>query len=297
MAPLGVLEVAVAAVDDGVAGRQQRRELLEGRLGGIARGHHQPHDARAGQRGDRLLGAEGALDALGHDLVRLLGRAVEGHHAVAGEVQPTAHVGAHAPESDDDEVHGRWLLLGRVRRGSVRRALAASRVSSSASPASGSSERWMRSTGQAVRLERGEVAQRLGVDEHPEGLLAARDGQVVGVARDQLQEAARRRAALVQLPGRVQEPRAVAQGRGVPCPVAQQRLDPAQRGGPLRRRSRRRHRWRGSRCSPMRARCARSTSTAAVAAGRRQLRGERARRRTAGAVRSWRSRLPPGMAP
>ncbi len=29
---------------------------------------------------------------------------------MTGEMQPTTHVGAHAPEADDDEVHGRWLL-------------------------------------------------------------------------------------------------------------------------------------------------------------------------------------------
>ena len=46
VAALGVLEVAVAAVDDRVARLKQRGELLHRVLGRVACGDHQPHDAR-----------------------------------------------------------------------------------------------------------------------------------------------------------------------------------------------------------------------------------------------------------
>jgi len=41
-----------------------------------------------------------------------------------------------------------------------------------------------------MRLERREVAERLRVNQRPEGLVAARDRQILRPARDQLQEAA-----------------------------------------------------------------------------------------------------------
>ena len=67
--------------------------------------------------------------------------------------------------------------------------------------------------GQLVRAERLEVADRLGVLEAGEAVGGARDLDVgLGVV-DELQEAPGRRAALVQLAGRVQEARAVAEGR------------------------------------------------------------------------------------
>ena len=105
MAALGVLEVGVAAVDDRVAGREQRGELLDRRLGGVAGGHHQPHDAgRLVEHGHGLRGGEAALQALAHDLLGLVARAVVGDDPDAGVVQPAGHVAAHAAEADDDQL-------------------------------------------------------------------------------------------------------------------------------------------------------------------------------------------------
>ena len=67
---------------------------------------------------------------------------------------------------------------------------------------------------QLVALERGEVTVGLGVDELAEGVRPAGDVAVVRVVGRQLEEAADRWAALVQLAGRVEEARAVAGGRG-----------------------------------------------------------------------------------
>src|SRR5256885_4480930 len=68
--------------------------------------------------------------------------------------------------------------------------------------------------GQIVRLDRSEVARCLGIDELAEGVRPAGDGSVVRVVGRQLEEPADWRAALVELPGRVEEARAVAGGRG-----------------------------------------------------------------------------------
>ena len=56
VAALGILEVGVAAVDDRVARREQRGELLHRLFGGIAGRHHQPDDARRAEHGHDLLG-------------------------------------------------------------------------------------------------------------------------------------------------------------------------------------------------------------------------------------------------
>ena len=76
---------------------------------------------------------------------------------------------------------------------------------------------------------RREVAARLGVDELAERVRPARDRPVDRVVRGQLEEPADRRAALVELAGRVQEARSVAGGRGAAGPVAEQRADPRER--------------------------------------------------------------------
>ena len=75
-----------------------------------------------------------------------------------------------------------------------------------------------------MRLERDEVARRLGVDEHAERSRASRGSRDrLGWFGGQLQEAADRCAALVQLAGGVQEARPEANGHGAAGPVAQQR--------------------------------------------------------------------------
>ena len=77
-----------------------------------------------------------------------------------------------------------------------------------------------------MRLDGGEVAGRLGVDELAEGVRPAGDRRTsAGWSDGQLEEPADRRAALVELAGRMQEARAVAGGRGAAGPVAQQRPD------------------------------------------------------------------------
>ena len=72
----------------------------------------------------------------------------------------------------------------------------------------------------AAALEHLQIAQRLRVAQGGEGVALAGDGQIGRRVRGQLQEDARVRAALVQLAGRVQEARAVADGRRVARAVA-----------------------------------------------------------------------------
>ena len=62
--PLGIAEVGIAAVDDHVARRQQRNQLLDELVDGRARLDHQHHLARRGQAADQLLQRVAAAEAL-----------------------------------------------------------------------------------------------------------------------------------------------------------------------------------------------------------------------------------------
>ena len=97
-------------------------------------------------RDDASARRERRLEALAHDLLRLLGRAVVGDDVMAGALQPARHVGAHAAESDDDEVR----VSAPARRVGARQASA--RVEGRArlaSPASGSSRGGRAGTGRS----------------------------------------------------------------------------------------------------------------------------------------------------
>ena len=86
---------------------------------------------------------------------------------------------------------------------------------------------------QVVRPEASQVAARLGVDELAERVRPAGDRAVDGMVRGQLEEPADRRAALVELAGRVQEARAVAGGRRPSRAISRDRPDPAECGVPF----------------------------------------------------------------
>jgi hypothetical protein len=99
LAAPGVGVVRVAPVDDHVAGLQQRRELVDDRVGGRSRLHHDHQPPRAFQRGHELLGRlgrqEGPLvpELLHQRLGARGGPVVQGHRMavpreVPGEVAP-----------------------------------------------------------------------------------------------------------------------------------------------------------------------------------------------------------------
>src|SRR4051794_28262476 len=97
------------------------------------------------------------------------------------------HVAAHLAEADESDLHGLELLLDRV------------------DVAGADADR-----GQAVVAQRLQIAVRLGSDQRGERVRLAGNLEVLAGFVDELQEAPDLRAALVELPGRVQEPRAVA---------------------------------------------------------------------------------------
>ena len=106
--PLGAIDVvavvAVAAVDDDVAGRHQRSELVDG-AAGDRRGDHHPDGTRAFERRDELLQRVGAPCALGLELCDGVGADVEDDAVVPVAHEPAHDVGAHAPQSDHSELH------------------------------------------------------------------------------------------------------------------------------------------------------------------------------------------------
>ncbi len=113
VAALGVLEVGVAAVDDRVAGLEQRGELVHRLFSRIAGGDHQPHDARGAEHAHDFLRRQPAFQALAHDLARFVGRPIERDHPMTRLVQPPGHVPAHSAEADDRELHVLSPLAGK----------------------------------------------------------------------------------------------------------------------------------------------------------------------------------------
>ena len=107
--PPNVVDViGIAAVDQDVAGVEERREFGN-RLVNDRRRHHQPDRPRRAELADKL-GQRGCADGLLGDECRHGSRRPVEHHAVvaAGD-QPADHVGAHPPQSDHSQLHSMVL--------------------------------------------------------------------------------------------------------------------------------------------------------------------------------------------
>ena len=96
--------VGVAAVDQDVAGFEQRQQVGDRRVDHRGR-HHQPQRPRLGELGDLVLHRGGAGRALFRQRVHRGGGAVEDHAFVAALHQAADHVGAHAAQADHSELH------------------------------------------------------------------------------------------------------------------------------------------------------------------------------------------------
>ena len=207
-----VLERRVAAVDEDVALVQQRRELVDRRLRRVAVGQHDPDRPRRRERLDDVGELPDRLGALGAELLGLGVGAVPDHHAVAAAQQPPRHVAAHAAQPDHRYVH-LVLLVCRARAGVVTSVWERPR-DQRAEPldpgdhvvAEAHAER-----AAAVRPQGAQVTARLRPLEHAEAVRLAGDVHVLRVVPDELQEQPLVRPALVELAGRVQKARAVAQ--------------------------------------------------------------------------------------
>ena len=107
----GVVEVGVAAINDGVALGEEGDQFVDHCLGRIAAWHHDPDALWGGQAVDQLLHGVGRLGTLLGDLVGLLAGAVPNHHVVAVADQSLHHVGAHLAEADKSDLHDLPLQL------------------------------------------------------------------------------------------------------------------------------------------------------------------------------------------
>ena len=105
-APLRVLVVGVAAVDDHVAAREFRPDLLERELGDASGRQHQPDDARRRQAcASATIDARGFEHAFAGERRRAAASASKPTTLDAAARQPPRHVAAHAAQSDDADLH------------------------------------------------------------------------------------------------------------------------------------------------------------------------------------------------
>ena len=94
------------AVEDGVAGRESRRQLVDHALGRPAGRDHDPCGTGGSEPGDELVERRRPSRALPAEPGDRLGAAVVHHAGMAGAHQPPHHVRTHAAETDHAELHG-----------------------------------------------------------------------------------------------------------------------------------------------------------------------------------------------
>jgi hypothetical protein len=114
-----VAVVGVAAVDDRVARLEHSGDVLDRLLGDLARRHHHPDRAGVRQRRCQVLQRGDALGALARHLRDRVGVDVVGDDAMPIRHQAARHVGPHASEADDSQLH-QQLPLPAVRSGPMR---------------------------------------------------------------------------------------------------------------------------------------------------------------------------------
>src|SRR5918992_1093688 len=189
--------------------REPPGELVDGLLRRVAGRHHQPDEARRVELGDEVVerGGAGRPVPLGR-ADRLLGEVERDHLVVRVAVDAMDHVAAHLAETDEAELHLELLLES---------------GDGAAEVAGGQEDAGGR---QAVAAQRLQVAVGLRVEQRAERERHAGDGEVDLAAVAQLEEAAGRRAALVELAGRVQEARPVAPRRRDAVALDQHRAQP-----------------------------------------------------------------------
>ena len=156
-------------------------------FGRVAGGHHQPDDAWRAEHAHDVLRREAALEALAHDLARLVGRPIEGDDPMTSLVQPAGHVAPHAAEADDRELHVRILLglagVVSLQRGSGSASACVERGAELGQARVGIVRQVDARDRQIVRFERDEIARGLRVDQRAERLVPARDLEIVRVVR------------------------------------------------------------------------------------------------------------------
>ena len=105
--------VGVAAIDHDVAGRQQGSELIQSGVDRRCR-NHEPQDARPIELRHKICQRSGTARkrSLGHESVHSRLCSSVSEHGVAVLQPSPRYVGAHAPESDESDLHGRILLGG-----------------------------------------------------------------------------------------------------------------------------------------------------------------------------------------
>ena len=120
-----VLVVGIAAVDEGVAGRQQRQERRDAAVGDGTGRDHEPQRARPRQAGNEHLQRRRGPGAAFLNVLARLRLGVEADHSMRAAHEPLRHVGAHAAQADHSDLHGSpftacgWMMIV-AERGALR---------------------------------------------------------------------------------------------------------------------------------------------------------------------------------
>ena len=111
-----VLEIGVAAVDDGVASFKERAQLGHCGFGDRACGQHDPDRAGFGHLADHVRHVTAAGSAFACQLLHAFGIGVIDHALVAAAHQAPHDVAAHAAQSDHSELHSYSLNMCPTKR-------------------------------------------------------------------------------------------------------------------------------------------------------------------------------------
>ena len=121
-----VVVVRIAAVDDGVTGAEQGRQIVQHAIDHGGR-HHEPDGARQGEGSGETLQRGAARCAQVHQPLDGVGTLVVHHQGVPAVQQTGAHAGPHASQTNHSELHAivlffrvDWVFSTRSRLSSAR---------------------------------------------------------------------------------------------------------------------------------------------------------------------------------
>ena len=100
-----VLVVGIAAIQNHIPGGKQGNQLVDGGVGNLAGGQHQPHGPGRRQQGGHFVQAGRAIRALVPAGGDRGAAGIVSHHAVPAAEQPLRHIAAHPTQANHCQFH------------------------------------------------------------------------------------------------------------------------------------------------------------------------------------------------